>query len=1526
MKIKKILHLSLCASLFTNNLAFSAQRLAPEDFNKMYYLASSGNIEVLRNAVHRGLDIDVTNAAGNTGLCIAVKKTDFRAFNTFKAAGASTKHPCINANYEQYKYFTALNSDKSNNVKVKSSKKSDYSQYDEEIVWWPWILGAGVIGGVFAFSGGGGGSSETVVEPDYSTSGIGTILQNYQEIITSGNYSETVSATVTNSDYTDSSVVFLPTLLSYADSIDAYVKIQSGATYTALINSNILLTEGTTAIVTTGMNSTGTNNGTINILSSNGTIGMIASDSSKIYNATDVGTDDDNNGRINMTFTGTDANDTIIGMYADTASTAINYGTITATTYLAASDDSSDEMNDGTILGMALFNFYNGGDLSYNYLIAENQGIIELSTGSNLATTGVSLIGMASYIDDSFLNGSNNPAYAENMILNNSGEINLTYYGTYSFDEGSLQLGSDGIIGMRADASTVATNTGEINISLTSSTGDAIEVAAGMLSVHGAELINGNAQNIYTGTEDDIEGIISITNQSDSSAITYGMLASNGTGTQTGIYDWDDSLLTNYGLIEMNVSNSMAMASYSGGEIINYGVINLGSSSSIEYTGNYGLYGAGVDAYDKVDLINYGTINVYSKLSTALYNEFSGDVDLTNYGTIYVASSAVGSTVYGGNYSYASNSDIGHIIYEAGNSAGFSASSSSSYLGAINSDLVAAVVSVAVDSTVSKQSFENYGIIDLGDVRKDGYGGTYGTSAIEVSTQGSAVNYGTINLKQYDIDIKQYNVGMSITEDATGEAYVWNYGTITVDAVSSGGIINKSSNLATAINYATININGSDSYGMATSSTDTNAGSIFNGTYTSSSNAVINISGSNSVAMYSAGGAIYNYGTINLYGSNNYAFVISGTGSVAEEGTINISSSASSSGWYYLQEVSSFTFSSTNNNINGYTYANIYAGSVTSTGTYTATNANSTIFSLQGGAEVINYGTLTADAGAIGVSVSSSSFTNSGTINVTDSSYGIYANASTITNDSKISVDSGYGIYAINGSTVTNNGTISASNNGVSIYASGSETTVTNKGSITSDTVVTENGAEYTDETISTSSISNNFVVTNGATFINDGIVDFSSLSIDFDDLASDGGIFEISSNGQYIADSLSGSVVASSNMVMGGFEDIYSNDEAFVGTDEGLVIFSGSYMFDASLSSTTDDVTGVVMTMKDFDDIVDNQEIATFLEDNYDLENNENIFNALKTASTASEFNSILNSETGANLYADFARENMAVLRGLNSFEQNRILNDGMITNGFGIDYYRTGKDENNGISGYDTDVYSPYITYGKSLNNNWSLGGTFRVSYNDSTYDEANSDKENMMILASLPMLYANNNFSFLSTPSFGVGFGEYNRSAVSGNYEGKSQDFYYGLFNNAQYKIDLCFADLILNTELNLQGISSKKVKEDDGLIIKADNSLSLEAGVGAKVRKNVELGKNREVIFGLGAKYYYELLDPYNDLSITMAGSPVDYSLEGYNETDARFKTSLEAVFKNKELSLFGDISYNIEEENNIEIGIGARYNF
>ncbi len=1871
----------LCGIMMPLKDAFAVGRLAPRDFNKMYYLASQGKVGILRSAVNRGLNIDSVNPNGDTGLCIAIKRKNYIAYNSFRMSGANPRHACTYKIYKEYQKFLDSTKTVRENMVIGNAESLQYRE--EEKNWWPWILGGVALGGVAASSGGGGGGSapdETII-PVTSNDGLGVMVENYNKLVDGTSYGnrQTLDASNPSASSVVDKIDLLPNIVDNYQYLKSYIKVTNGGYFENMLNGSLILGDknigksgdGAIGVAVVGKGSKGVNNGYIKIDAFNGAIGMVASEGGEITNSPENKdmNPSSNNGKIDIIFKGNEEGDAVIGMYADTNSKAINYGVIKGTTSSTeeikateiidtVAEGGAETPNSGSILGMAIMDMYTAKDYSSNEVMAENNGIIDLTAGYNGATdASVSLVGMGSYIDDKFLKGNSNPEFAEKMTLNNNGDIKLSYQGAYKVSENAIKLGNGGLIGVRADAKSVATNKGNINIDMQATTiSDNVDVAAGMLSVHGAELKN------------EIDAEIKVLNEASSGGVAYGMLASKGEGLQTNIYKWKAPKLTNNGIIDMQVSNSYAMASFAGGDIVNNGVINLGVENGHSYyTNNYGLYADGTDKTEEVKIVNEGLINMYSEQSTAIYNAFAGSVYMENSGTIYVSNKATGAKVFGGNYSTLLNS--GAIDYKVGNTADYKPASQEKDNIGLNMETAPlnSVVSVSGDSVTTKQTFINRGNISIGENWENGkdYGGTYVTAGVQVSKQGTAYNRGNIRLNLYEKDREQFNVGMWLDDTATAEAYTENYGNIYIDATNSTGMRNDSALGGVARNFGDIFVNGTYGYGMAAKSYNA---TIFNGLSNSSEflNKSIYVNGVGSIGMYVNNAKAYNYGNIYLNNNSVTAFQLDGETARAENnGEIIFDKRLNDITFFWMTNGATKEFSySSGISIDGYilgkaTTDNSGGSAIFAEGSvanvkgqnshlFVANGAGSTVYNNgivnlddavgmvgSNGASVINQNSVgqivVDDATSIGIKVKDEGttannysgakidvgqgigihasnfaevnnasiinvedsgtgiylidgvgnqrtrgtntgsisvigdetkgvnvdigalFTNNGTISVSnqggnsyaygiysrgdvatnggssikvgEKSYGIYANSGSVNNGGTIDVNeqSSYGIYSdsakvensgtinviggigVSGGTVENNGTIKIRGDGIGvegyidnnasilieqgtgIVGSGSNSgtisvsgtgsvgvdivgAFTNKnigvingsadegliklgasdnfrnegtinvgggigilvdgdgasvnsvgesgitvtsgtgikvvngsaksenmtvvsgvgievaggsaesenmtvasgigikvtsGSARNSGVMTVNGGigayvtggtfinagriEYDGEAgaepcnnncggtikdlsadedkqnLSSISVMPSLIYVNDGEFVNSGDVILKGLEVDFDEMSKENATFTVAKGGTYTADSFSGDVKAEVDIVKGGFEDTYVNENSFVGENNGLKVSSKSYMFDAK-TNVKGDVTDIELNRKSFEDIVEEKDLAEFFEINYNLNNNEKMYDSLKSATNKKEFNATVQNESGKKFYANLPRENVAVVRGISSNEQTRILQDGIKGKSVGANFFRTGKDGVSNLSGYEDDVYSAHFGFGKKINKNWSMGGTLSASYVDSSYEDINSDRENKILMAFMPILYQNDRFKYLATPHIGLGMGSYTRNANSGDYKADTFDIYYGMTNHAEYSVDVKVAELVMEAELNMLGIKSDDMDEKGGFSLKSNDTLSLEAGIGVKLRKKIEFDKRRSLMLAIGSKYYQELLDPYDDLDVTIKGSNVSFNAGHYDEDKKRIKTTLEAVYKDGDVSVGAEISHNKEKESNIEGGLGVRYNF
>ena len=152
--------------------------LSPLSFNEMYAHASRGNLTVLNNAILRGMNINAVNGDGDTGICVAIRRGDHIAYESFRNTGAHTRPRCLNnINAKQYKKFMA-----------------DHRPYElayrkeGSSIWW-WIGGAAAVGGIaLAAGGGGGGGGSRSRRPDVSQQQGAGVRRCHQRPFRTGNH------------------------------------------------------------------------------------------------------------------------------------------------------------------------------------------------------------------------------------------------------------------------------------------------------------------------------------------------------------------------------------------------------------------------------------------------------------------------------------------------------------------------------------------------------------------------------------------------------------------------------------------------------------------------------------------------------------------------------------------------------------------------------------------------------------------------------------------------------------------------------------------------------------------------------------------------------------------------------------------------------------------------------------------------------------------------------------------------------------------------------------------------------------------------------------------------------------------------------------------------------------------------------------------------------------------------------------------------------------------------------------------
>lgn len=1615
----------ICVGTLALPTNLKAYYLPPVSFSEMYRLAQSGDVEALRASVRRGLNIDTINQNGDTGLCIAARRRDTYTYNAFRAAGANPHHPCVQR-IDYYNDF--LISSKA--VPITATPREAYGAIGKETykisstTWW--ILGGLAVGGgiaALAMGGGGGGGSSSSEKS--SESGIGNVIGSSGSTLktTSGLATNSSELSVGNSNLSEvAGINFNKDVISAAKSLNIALKAENGGQYINTADTTINIGAGGAGLVAVN-NSKVINNGYLKSTETdfNASAGMMASNNSEAINNGKGIIDGTGANGIDLKFSGYNENNLIIGMYADTSSKITNNGDIKGSATQAISDPTAENKNNsenssssgsttavttsgnGTIVGMETMIINANKDSSGNTIYAINgeNGNISLSAGEGISSgtdVKLNIIGMSSFLDDSFLNGSKNIQRAEKSFLENNGNITLSYTGSYSAAaENTLRKGLGGIVGIRADANTTGVNNGNINIKLTDTTSSAansVDVAAAMQSVHSGNITNKNN--------------IKITTSSTNARITYGMMAVEGDGSVSGLYTENKQTLDNIGTIIMNASNSYAMSSFNGGTVVNNGTITIGNQNDSNFGKNTAMYGSG-DSF-LTTLKNNGTINVYSQNSYAMRNDFSGGNVISNDGIIFISNSAKGSNVFGGNYSKIINN--GTIQYKpaASNTSGSSGSSGSSTTGGTVGDNLNLTINQHVMDTKSPTvssvtSSGNEQALNNGTIITE----TSNTSAMSVETsQGSAINNNIITVAANNLKDNGVNAGMYLSADTEKSAKIVNNGQININtsySVGMGSASSYNSRIENAEN-GVINLNADKTIGLYASGNS----NLFN-------NGTINVNSDDSIAIFSAGtgtgqnSAHISNSIINVKGKNAIIYQINGSAELNQNGRINIDDSVKSTATYYyvngsltlknidlgidsgnfvkmgsqgngtltIDETTSLSISKQGTIIN----AENGATSITNKGTLSLpSGSRSYVMLLDKSAKAENYGTINVNGETnYGVYIKSGEFSNKSistgseqpTINVKgNKNYGIFAiNDAKITNEGNINVsgNDNYGLFSQSSEDITNSGTITltgSNNYGIYSVAEGkiinsgyinvqgsgnigiytSQANVENNGTISVSSgstgikaekagLVKNNGVingsgtdidQPSDETSQASLAAKNFLQVKTKGIIkNNGLI--TAQSFNFDDSNDGSGQIVVGKNGTYKAQSLSGTVVADADISQNGFNTVYRNDNSFIGKDNGLNIISGSYLFNAQKVQNSNGNTDVVMTMKSFNDVIDNQEFADYLTENYQARKGEETFNLLKGATTAQSFTTIKNREFGFSMLPNLAKQDLDILNNV-----NRAINDDVLVSTtensrakVNVLTYQQKIGNKQEVSGYKDMVKAVYGFNDYQTADKWRVGFGAAAARSDTKFND-NSKRYNNMLEIFAPLTYVNDNFRAMTKPLIGFGKGHYRRFGGSNIYKADLTNYYYGINTEARKTYDLDAAQLEPTIGFNVTNMRIDGIKEsNNGLKTDDDNVLSAQSVIGLDIKKDFELTENQAISLTAGGKYFYEFGNKYSTQA-TLGDLINSYKIESNRLQRNSGLLTVKAQYENKNLAISASLNKPLEQKNNTYYLFNLGYKF
>lgn len=1112
--------------------------------------------------------------------------------------------------------------------------------------------------------------------------------------------------------------------------------------------------------------------------------------------------------------------------------------------------------------------------------------------------------------------------------IEGSNTVGMAYAGSTktdiltNFESGLINLTGNNHIGMTA-AGGVATNRGTINVGVKTDDGTitASPYSVGMQTTGGIVLnqgtVNVNSANSVGLQSDDANGVI--TNNGtiyidDTALNSYAFLSKAGSAVNgtTGIVINNQSNtdymraeggeIRNNGTLTINnsVSNVNAMHVAEGGSALNYGneqsgvygTINVGTSSSATGTNNVGML---VDGDEAGSATNEGVINVYSKDSYGMKVD-NENGSLINNGTINIMAGATGSVAMYGEKGTISNGKKGVINMG-----------------------VSGTVMKAADATIS-----NEGTITLANTA---------STAMRITNNGTAQNAasGTINVNGSNSYALAADDGATATLNNAGTININNgatgsyamYGKNATLTNETSGTINVLQSGTTAMftqvgkltNKGKINLAAADAIGLY----------VTEGQAVNDSGATIDVN-SNGKAMNVVGtGSITNSGTINLNAANAYGLYAQNGGTATNSGTIKLNSSGTAYGMYGSGGAKLTNNSSINGKAeNAY---GMYGSNMTNAGTIsiTGTGTGASYGMRSTGGTVSNTGQIEVTASqAYGISLTGSgTATNSGTITVTGTGS-----------------DTSYGMYGSGGAKLINNGTInvnSTSGTAVGMYATGSGSSITNTGnivlngvSITTDySGISSSDDPDTDATNCTSAGCGNFIkVENGATFYNNGQVSSAS-AMNFNVMsAANTGTIMLARGGSFEAPEISGEITAAADIVTEGNETTYVNENSFVGQDSGIKLNSGSYLFDAYLVTNEAGNQDVVMTMKNFADVVDNGSVANFLSSNYTLGTNMDMYSILKAAGDATSFTTAVAEQMGLNLIPSFAKQNMDIVKAVNrhmsqTLFANQSSNDVRAMFDFVYDYRE--QDGVNMLSGYEDNAATAYALFDRKYNNNFRYGLGVSFTRYESDYDNGSS-RDEVVAQVLAPLIYTTEGLKAVSMPRLGIGWGEYKRRIGSDESKADVKNYYYGITNEVRKEIDLGTVTLEPTAEFNILGLYQDSTKEKNGLEVKSANNLSVEGGIGLYARKSFSIMEENDLTLRAGGSWYHEFNNPYQAARARIAGMLGSYQMDTYDVERDRGIFSVRMDYKHDRFDFYFEANKFLEEDDGYALSAGLGYKF
>lgn len=1111
---------------------------------------------------------------------------------------------------------------------------------------------------------------------------------------------------------------------------------------------------------------------------------------------------------------------------------------------------------------------------------ADSYGIYLAGRGSNTLTNNATVKVNRS---SAYAEGKKAVAlYAENGSINNSGALEV----------GAKDAVINGGIGIETDGGNV-TNGGTITVY---GNGSAIKAADGSITNNASATVYGNG-SVLNGQNGNVtnneKGQLNI--YTDGKASAYGIYLAGSTG----------NTITNKASIFINRYGAYAQAASTGNygiwtdnaKIVNSGDISLGSSTA-GLSGIYGLYAAGSGSIENSGVINlYGAgTAIYTASGTVNNTATSGIINIYTDGSADSFGIAAGSS----NNGLISNSNKISITAQNGNA-------SAKKNTGIAANNIKNSGTVQIGSSI--QAIDKAIGLDGKSIDNDGEILLYGNNAAGIFSDdenADVTNNGRIELNGNG------GIGISVTG---GNGTVTNTGAITV--TSSGRAYGIKNEAGSVENNAVITLNASSSYGILAKNIE-NSGEIY-----------INKSSGYGLTA-TDGGSITNYGSITASGSANDGLYGQGSSSFHNEGNITIDGQGS---WGLRSSNNVETYNSGRINMSGNkSYGmKIEKGTVENHGDITTADAESFGIWVNNVDSLTNSGTVTVNgADSVGIYAGGSSgATNSGTINVNgDGGKGINTTAnSSFTNKGTINVNgkNGYGIYAEGTSKVTNSGDIylnatTATKTSSALYAGGSAV-IENSGNL--HITASGNGYIWAAYAEGSGSIKNSGTIyVDKATDLifsgnvtNNGTIEAAAGRMLLNEQVKFG------SNARFVADEIAGTASVSADTVKQSNRTQFVLSGNFEGNTDRLNVRSESYLFDADF-----DGEKTTLNMKKFAEVENNASIAGFLQNNYGRNNNSDLFDELKSASSQKELTKRISQISGRDVIPTMAEQNLALMKDLHRQFDNAWFNaapdDKLIA---GFNYYDRERGGYGNFAGSDDNAVSLFGIFRNNEGKNVSYGLGWSISKFDSKYDNGGK-KDEVIAEILLPFGFGNENFRFLGNMYGGYGNGEYKRYAEGGRFTGDVENYYYGVNNELRGSFDAGFGISLQPTaEFNVAGLYQSGI-DDGGLKTGHNNNLSVESGFGLYAEKEFLFNDENSLRLRFGSTWYHEFNDKYQTVKARLDGMEGRFAMDRAEYEKDRGLFSLNGEYRNGGFSFYGETAFEAGRSDNWIFNTGFKYAF